>query len=83
MVFFRQTYHTKEFFIVGNDLMVRHVEKIIDFRGKEHETDITHWFQVKDTDREKLIRLSQNKSKSLEKEYQESKEQIQTQKEKK
>lgn len=83
MVFFRQTYHTKEFFIVGNDLMVRHVEKIIDFRGNEHESNVCHWYQVKDTDREKLIRLSQNKSNSLEKEYQESKEQIQTQKEKK
>tara|TARA_R100001163_G_C5044384_1_gene181891 strand:+ start:29 stop:280 length:252 start_codon:yes stop_codon:yes gene_type:complete len=83
MVFFRQTYHTKEFFIVGNDLMVRHVEKIIDFRGKDEESDFCHWFQVKDTDREKLIRLSQNKSNALEKEYQESKQQIQSQKQKK
>ena len=80
MFFFRQTYHTKEFFIVGNDLLVRHVEIIIDFRGKEQESNFCHWFKVKDTNREKLIKLSQTKSNALEKEYQESKKEIESQK---
>ena len=68
MIFFRETYHTKEFFFLGNDIVVRHVEKSIDFRGSEHEKDTSQWYKVKDKTTN-LIKLSKDKSDELEKEY--------------
>ena len=72
MVFFRETYHTKEFFFYGNDLIVRHVEKSIDFRGSEFENDVCQWYKVKENT-QNLIKFSKKESDKFENEYQTNK----------
>lgn len=73
MIFFRETYHTKEFFIKDNDFIVRHVERVIDFRGKEQEKNIIKWLLVNSEKGKAIKEYNKTESIKLEKEYKKTK----------
>jgi len=73
MIFFRKDYQTREFFIDGNDLMVRGTDQSIDFRDEATDEGINvSWYRVNNDKREQLIKMGDTKSKRLEKTYQSS-----------
>tara|TARA_R110002020_G_C16321697_1_gene774878 strand:- start:21694 stop:21939 length:246 start_codon:yes stop_codon:yes gene_type:complete len=73
MIFFRKDYNTREYFIDGNDLLVRGTDRSIDFRDKPKEDKAkVKWYKVNNNKREILILLGDVKSKSLEIDYQNS-----------
>lgn len=73
MIFFRKEYQTREFFLEGNDLIVRGTDQSIDFRDEGTDEGINvSWYKIKHGNKESLIKLSTKKSKQLENDYQSS-----------